>query len=72
MFEEENVIPKDFKFSEVYYFDNEDLTNMLFGLNDKGLNIGRLAMVRLKMIESFGAMWLSDYIDNGYIKDINI
>jgi len=29
-------------------------------------------MFRLKIRESFGAMWLSDYINNGYIKDVNI
>lgn len=45
---------------------------MAFALNSKELDMGKLAVVRLKMRETFGAMWLSDYIDNGYIKEINI
>ena len=67
MFIEQKVIEKqDFQFKEVYSFINKDATNMLFGLD--GLNVGRLAIVRLGMTEQFGAMWLSDYKDNGYIK----
>jgi len=67
MFIEQKVIEKqDFQFKEVYSFKNKDATNMLFGLD--GLNVGRLAIVRLGMTEQFGAMWLSDYKDNGYIK----
>ena len=45
---------------------------MAFALNNKDLDISKLAMFRLKIRETFGAMWLSDYIDNGYIKDIGI
>lgn len=31
-----------------------------------------IIMFRFKIREDFGAMLLSDYIDNGYIKDTNI
>ena len=72
MFKKEKVIPSDFTFNEVYTFQNGDLTNMLFALNSEDIDIGRLAILRLQMRFEFGSMWLSDYIDNGYIKDISI
>ena len=58
--------------STIYLFQNNNLTNIAFALNNKDLDISKLAMFRLKIRETFGAMWLSDYIDNGYIKDIGI
>lgn len=72
MFKEEEIIPTDFSFNEIYSFQNDDLTNMAFALNSEDINFGKLAILRLKMRSDFGSMWLSDYIDNGYIKDINI
>lgn len=69
---ENDIIPKSFKFRKVYLFENNDLSNMAFPLDSKDIDIGKLAMFRLKIRESFGAMWLSDYINNGYIKDVNI
>ncbi len=72
MLKDEGIVNDSFSFDEVYSFKNDDLTNMAFALNSKDLNMGKLAMFRLKIRENFGAMWLSDYIDNGYIKDINI
>lgn len=60
-----------FSFDEVYSFQNGNLTNLAFALNSKDIDMGKLAIIRLKMREAFGAMWLSDYIDNGYIKDID-
>lgn len=72
MLKENDIVPDTFSFEEVYSFENNNLTNMAFALNNKDINIGKLAMFRLKIRENFGAMWLSDYIDNGYIKDINI
>lgn len=69
---ENDIISKSFKFRKVYLFENNNLTNMAFPLDSKDIAIGKLAMFRLKIRESFGAMWLSDYINNGYIKDVNI
>ena len=63
---EEIIQDKDFQFKEVYSFQNKNTTNMLFSL--ERLDIGRLAIVRLAMHEQFGAVWLSDYKDNGYLK----
>ena len=72
LFKENGIIPSSFSFDEIYSFDNNDLTNMAFALNSKDIDMGKLALFRLKIRDQFGAMWLSDYIDNGYIKDINI
>ncbi len=72
MLKDEGIAKDSFSFDEVYSFQNENLTNIAFALNNKDLDLGKLAMFRLKIRETFGAMWLSDYIDNGYIKDIGI
>lgn len=72
MLKEEGIVKDSFFFDEVYSFQNGDLTNLAFSLKCKDLDIGKLAVFRLKIRDTFGAMWLSDYIDNGYIKDINI
>ena len=45
---------------------------MAIALNSKDINIEKLSIFRLSMRDAFGAMWLSDYVDNGYIKDIKI
>lgn len=66
------VVPKNFKFDEIYTFENDNITNMAIALNSKDINIEKLSIFRLSMREAFGAMWLSDYVDNGYIKDIKI
>ena len=67
-----SIVNQDFIFDEVYVFENNNLTNIAFPLKDKNIDIERLAMFRLRIREDFGAMWLSDYIDNGYIKEIKI
>lgn len=72
MLKDEGIVKDSFSFDEVYSFQNNNLTNMAFALNNKDLDISKLAMFRLRIRETFGAMWLSDYIDNGYIKDIGI
>lgn len=72
MLKEDGIVGDSFSFDEVYSFDNNNLTNMLFALNSKEINIGKLAIFRLKIRDTIGAMWLSDYIDNGYIKDVKI
>lgn len=72
MFKEEGIVTDSFSFDEIYSFENENSTNLAFALNSEELNMGKLAIFRLKIRDTFGAMWLSDYIDNGYIKDIGI
>lgn len=62
---ENEIADKNYKMKEMYVFDNNGLTCLLTPL-DK-LNIGKLAMMRLMWRETFGTMWLSDYIANGYL-----
>ena len=66
------IVPDSFSFNEIYSFEDNNLVNMAFALNSKNIDMGKLAIFRLKIREEVGAMWLSDYIDNGYIKDVNI
>lgn len=72
LLKDHDIVPDDFQFKEIYSFENGDLTNLAFALNDTNINMGKLSIFRLELREVFGAMWLSDYIDNGYIKNINI
>lgn len=72
MLKEQGIVSKTFSFDEVYSFEVNNLTNMAFALNSKDISMEKLALFRLMIRNDFGAMWLSDYIDNGYIKDINI
>ena len=62
---ENEVANKNYKMKEMYVFDNNGLTCILTPL-DK-LDLGKLAVMRLKWRETFGTMWLSDYISNKYI-----
>ena len=62
---ENEIVDKNYKMKEMYVFDNNGVTCLLTPL-DK-LNIGKLAVMRLMWRETFGTMWLSDYIDNGYL-----
>ena len=62
---ENEIADKNYKMKEMYVFDNNGVTCLLTPL-DK-LNISKLAIMRLMWRETFGTMWLSDYIDNGYL-----
>lgn len=65
MFIENKIAEENYKMKEMYVFDNDGLTCILTPL-DK-LDLGKLAVMRLMWRETFGTMWLSDYIDNKYI-----
>ena len=62
---ENEIADKNYKMKEMYVFDNDGLICLLTPL-DK-LDLRKLAIMRLKWRETFGTMWLSDYIDNKYI-----
>ena len=66
----EGIVSDSFSFNKVYSFKNNNYTNLLFPLFDKDIIIKKLDMFRLMTRESLGAMWLSDYVDKGYIKEI--
>lgn len=69
MLKENGIVPDSFSFDEIYSFEKDGITNIALALNNKNIDIGKLAMFRLSIRNDFGAMWLSDYIDN-YLKDI--
>ena len=62
---ENEIADKNYKMKEMYVFDNNGLTCLLTPL-DK-LDLRKLSIMRLKWRETFGTMWLSDYISNNYI-----
>ena len=65
LFTEEKLLLGGTKFENIYAFENEGLTNLLFPFNDSAkLDMGRLAIWRLRSHEQFGGTWLSDYISN--------
>lgn len=72
LLKDEGIVSDSFSFNKVYVFKNNNLTNLIFVLDSKDIDMSKLAIFRLKIRYNFGAMWLSDYVDNGYIKDINI
>ena len=65
MFIENKIAEENYKMKEMYVFDNNGLTCILTPL-DK-LNLSKLAVMRFMWRETFGTMWLSDYISNNYI-----
>ena len=67
-----DIVPDGFRFKEIYSFENDGLINLAFALNDTNIDMSKHAIFRLKISGGFGAMWLSDYIGNGYIKNINM
>ncbi len=72
MLRENNIVSNNFQFDEVYSFEHDGITNLAFALNSKDIDIGKLAIFRLKIRNEFGAMWLSDYIDNKLDREIKI
>ena len=57
-------------FKDVFRFENEGVTCLLFDFRDTKLNVGKLAMWRLSTHGTFGGTWLSDYLDNRFGKEI--
>ena len=61
---DEGILLEGTKFQNVSRFMYEGVTNLLFPFEDVKLDVGKLAMWRLKTHEMFGGTWLSDYVDN--------
>ena len=59
---DEGCAKKGYKPKEMYHFEFNEISNCMIPIKD--LDLGRLAIVRLRLREVFGAMWLSDYIAN--------
>ena len=62
---EEGILLDGTKFSDITPFQYRGLTCLLFAMTDDvKLDIGRLAVWRLKSHEVFGGTWLSDFLTN--------
>lgn len=64
MLTENGILQNESRFEKVYTFNNENLTCLLFPFEGVQLDVGKLAMWRLETRETFGSMWLTDYVDN--------
>ena len=61
----EGILQNGTRFENIYVFQNEGITNILFPLEEGvQLDIGKLAMWRLITHSNFSGKWLSDYVDN--------
>lgn len=72
MLTENGILQNESRFEKAYTFNNEDLTCLLFPFDGVQLDVGRLAMWRLETRETFGSIWLSDYVPNnlgGFIEE---
>jgi len=64
MLTDEGILRNGSKFKECSSFEHDSLTCLLFPLKDVDVDVGRLAIWRLKTHDAFGGTWLSDYVPN--------
>lgn len=73
MLTKENILLDGTKFEDCQLFYRQNCTCILFPFDDKvKLDMGKLAMWRLRTHGNFGSTWLSDYVPNelgGFITD---
>ena len=62
---DEGILKNGSKFENISVFQNGSLTNILIPFEDSTeIDMGKLAMWRLRSHEQFGGTWLSDYVPN--------
>ena len=61
---EEGILLEGDTFKDISSFEHDGLTNLLFSMDDVKLDIGKMAMWRLKSHSSLGGTWLSDFVPN--------
>lgn len=65
MLTEEKILQGGSKFENCSSFEHDGMTCLLFPFEDNvKLDMGRLAIWRLRTHEAFGSSWLSDYVPN--------
>lgn len=64
MLREQNILLDEKPLDDVFVFQHEGLTNLLFEFGNRKLDIGKLAIWRIQTHEQFGGTWLSDYVEN--------
>ncbi len=60
----EGILRDGSKFTDCSSFEHDGLTCLLFPFEGVNVDIGRLAIWRLKTHDAFGGTWLSDYVPN--------
>lgn len=71
MLTESGILSGGNRFEKAYSFKNGELTCLLFPFEDVQLDVGKLAIWRLRTREDFGSTWLSDYIVNNLEKCVS-
>ena len=64
MLTDEEILLNGSKFQTGYVFENDGVTCLLLPFENVKLDIGKLAIWRLKTYGAFGGTWLSDYVPN--------
>lgn len=65
MLTEDNILLDGTKFEDIQKFQHGEHTCLLFPFKETvKVDIGKLAMWRIKTHEQFGGTWLSDYVPN--------
>lgn len=64
MLTEEGILRNGSEFTECSSFEHDGLTCLLFPFENVNVDMGRLAIWRLKTHDTFGGTWLSDYVPN--------
>lgn len=64
MLTEEGILRNGSRFTKCSSFEHGRLTCLLFSFRDVDIDVGRLAIWRLKTHDTFGGTWLSDYVPN--------
>lgn len=64
MFTENGILKNGSKFQNIFSFEYDNLTCLLYPFEGVDLNVGKLAMWRLQTHADFGGTWLSDYVPN--------
>ena len=64
MLTEAGILQNGSRFTDIYVFEHEGLTNLLFPFENAKLDVGKLAMWRLQTFGNFSGKWLTDYVDN--------
>ena len=64
LFTESGILLDSGSFKDVFVFEHNRHTNMLFSMDGVKLDIGNLAAWRLASHEVFGGTWMSDYLRN--------
>ena len=64
MLTEDGILLDGTKFESALTFEHDSCTNLLFLFEGVKLDVGKLAMWRIKTHGQFGGTWLSDYVPN--------